>query len=90
MRQCQDECRSLSGGVPKNLSLHWMKKNKLASLEATLVRNSAHSLTHLLTGVKCRATSVAKNCSCYHQIQQIRSFPTMYTYTWGCFSGRFW
>ena len=41
------------------------KENKLASLEATLVRNSAHplthSLTHLLTGVKCRATSVAKN-----------------------------
>ena len=23
---CQDECRSLSGGVPKNLTLHWMKK----------------------------------------------------------------
>ena len=64
MRQCQDECRSLSGGVPKNLSLHWMKKNKLASLEATLVRNSAHSLTHLLTGVKCRATSVAKKIMC--------------------------
>ena len=35
--------------------------NKLASLEATLVRNSAHPLTHSLTGVKCRATSVAKN-----------------------------
>ena len=34
--------------------------NKLASLEATLVRNSAHLLTYLLTGVKCRATSVAK------------------------------
>ena len=35
--------------------------NKLASLEATLVRNSAQRPTHLLTGVKCRATSVAKN-----------------------------
>ena len=35
--------------------------NKLASLEATLVRNSAQRLTYLLTGVKCRATSVAKN-----------------------------
>ena len=23
---CQDGCRSLSGGVPKNLTLHWMKK----------------------------------------------------------------
>ena len=34
--------------------------NKLASLEATLVRNSAHSLTYSLT-LKCRATSVAKN-----------------------------
>ena len=39
--------------------------NKLANLEATLVRNSAHLLTHLLTGVKCRATSVAKNVSFY-------------------------
>ena len=37
-----------------------VSKNKLASLEATLVRNSAHSLTYSLTGVKCRATSVAK------------------------------
>ena len=35
--------------------------NKLASLEATLVRNSAQRLTDSLTGVKCRATSVAKN-----------------------------
>ena len=33
--------------------------NKLASLGATLVRNY-DSLTYLLTGVKCRATSVAK------------------------------
>ena len=33
---------------------------KFASLEATLVQNSAHSLTYSLTGVKCRATSVAK------------------------------
>ena len=23
---CQDECRSLSGGVTKNLTLHWMNK----------------------------------------------------------------
>ena len=36
------------------------EENKLASLEATLVRNSAQRPTHLLTGVKCRATSVAK------------------------------
>ena len=33
--------------------------NKLASLEATLVRNY-DPLTDRLTGVKCRATSVAK------------------------------
>ena len=48
-------------GVVKRVNY---SKNKLASLEATLVRNSAHpltySLTDLLTGVKCRATSVAK------------------------------
>ena len=39
---------------------HLLSENKLASLEATLVRNSADLLTYLLTGVKCRATSVAK------------------------------
>ena len=33
--------------------------NKLAKLQATLVRNY-DLLTDLLTGVKCRATSVAK------------------------------
>ena len=42
------------------LSIHF-SCNKLASLGATLVRNSAHLITHSLTGVKCRATSVAKN-----------------------------
>ena len=35
-------------------------ENKLASLEATLVRNYDR-VTDLLPGVKCRATSVAKN-----------------------------
>ena len=35
-------------------------RNKLASLEATLVVNY-HPLTYSLTGVRCRATSVAKN-----------------------------
>ena len=33
--------------------------NKLASLEATLVENYNESLTNWLTGIKCRATSVA-------------------------------
>ena len=37
-----------------------VEKNKLASLEATLVRNYDRP-TQRLTGVKCRATSVAKN-----------------------------
>ena len=37
----------------------WFRDNKLASLGATLVRNY-DPLTDLLTGVKCRATSVAK------------------------------
>ena len=40
--------------------LYLLPSNKLASLKATLVRNSTHSLTHSLTGVRCRATSVAK------------------------------
>ena len=35
-------------------------KNKLAKLQATLVGNY-DSPTYSLTGVKCRATSVAKN-----------------------------
>ena len=41
-------------------------KNKLASLEATLVRNSAQRLTDSLTGVKCRATSVAKKVVAFY------------------------
>ena len=46
------------------------KKNKLASLGATLVRNSADPLTDSLTGVKCRATSVAnKKPDCAKQTQ---------------------
>ena len=44
----------------------WPHLNKLASLGATLVRNSAHWLTDLLTGVMCRATSVAKNYFCHN------------------------
>ena len=35
--------------------------NKLASLEAKLFQNSAYQLTNILTGVKCRATNLAKN-----------------------------
>ena len=46
--------------VVQEVKLYKYQYNKLASLGATLVRNSAHSLTYLLTGVKCRATSVAK------------------------------
>ena len=57
-----------SRGVGRIAVIFWKYDNiwgnKLASLEATLVRNSAHLLTYLLThsltGVKCRATSVAK------------------------------
>ena len=45
-----------------NENLNW--KNKLASLEATLVRNY-DSLTDSLAGVKCRATSVAKKITLY-------------------------
>ena len=41
-----------------SIRLTW-GKNKLASLEATLVRNYDPA-TDRLTGVKCRATSVAK------------------------------
>ena len=35
-------------------------KKKLASLEATIVRNSAHRPSDRLTGAKCRATSIAQ------------------------------
>ena len=55
--------RSLHQLIVTRLPNHWkdrfimtLIKNKPASLEATLVRNSAH----VLTGVKCRATSIAK------------------------------
>ena len=40
-------------------------------LQATLVRNSVHRLTYSLTGVKCRATSVAKNMTLTTTKQQI-------------------
>ena len=46
--------------------------NKLASLGATLVRNSAHWLNDSLTGVKCRATSVAKNDRILHNMTRKR------------------
>ena len=38
-----------------------LKTSSHASLEATVVRNSAVSPTDRLTGVKCRATSVTKS-----------------------------
>ena len=38
-----------------------IKMNKLASLEATLVQNYYDPATDLPTGVKYRATSLAKN-----------------------------
>ena len=50
------------------------KYNKLASLEATLVRNYdplTHLLTYSLTGVKCRATSVAKNIACVGSCKKV-------------------
>ena len=41
--------------------------NKLAKLQATLVRNRNYdSLAESLTGVKCRATSVAKKRGKHH------------------------
>ena len=51
-------------------------RNKLASLEATLVRNSADLLAYLLTGVKCRATSVAK---------KVRKYVNVNMYIWNFF-----
>ena len=57
-----------SGQPPPKLELGMrrqrqrQKTNKQArKLQATLVRNSAQRLTDSLTGVECRATSVAKN-----------------------------
>ena len=49
-----------SNDLVVDLITNYKHYNKLASLGATLVRNY-DSLTYLLTGVKCRATSVAKN-----------------------------
>ena len=51
--------RSSSSPSAKLLEASKKEKNKLASLEATLVRNYDPA-TYLLTGVKCKATSVAK------------------------------
>ena len=52
--------------------------NKLVSLEATLVRNSADLLAYLLTGVKCRATSVAK---------KVRKYVNVNMYIWNFSTG---
>ena len=41
--------------------VHKMSTKQARKLQATLVRNSAQRLSDSLTGVKCRATSVAKN-----------------------------
>ena len=40
--------------------IYVIHSKQACKLQATLVRNY-ESLTHLLTGVRCRATSVAKN-----------------------------
>ena len=46
----------------KSRSKCWPWRNKLASLRATLVQNyDPLQCTDLLTGVRCKATSVAKN-----------------------------
>ena len=47
--------------TPQCHDLRKASGNKLAILEATPVGNSAHLPTYLLTRVKSRATSVAKN-----------------------------
>ena len=39
------------------------QKQQARKLQATLARNYDSLITDSLTGVKCRATSVAKNCS---------------------------
>ena len=49
-------------------------RNKLASLEATLVRNYdslTDLLTYLLTRVKSRATSVAKKKACEIKVNEM-------------------
>ena len=44
--------------ITENINGKQKKKNKLASLGATLVRNYDPASSDLLTGVKCRATTV--------------------------------
>ena len=55
----------LKVGSKENFCTHYFLRlqiaNKLASLEAVLVRNSADLINDLLTSVECRATSVDKN-----------------------------
>ena len=52
--------------------------NKLASLEATPVRNSAHRPTHFITGVKRIATSIAKNTEEISRVMVMTFFPSIY------------
>ena len=50
-----------SNFVPDFQIKNYYSHIRLASLKATLVQKSAVSSTDRLTGVKCKATSVAKN-----------------------------
>ena len=54
-----EKCQDIERADLRNKDPMLVVKNKLASLEATLVRNYDPA-GHLLTGVRCRATSVAK------------------------------
>ena len=63
-----------------------LRNNKLASLEATLVRNY-YRLTHWLTGVKWRATSVAKKY-CW-QFWNMISFSLIYEEKIGFFEWKY-
>ena len=54
--------QKIENGVPSLMKLAQKKQaRKPRSYASPKLCPPTHSLTHLLTGVKCRATSVAKN-----------------------------
>ena len=59
MRKSQDAKNYLS--IHYNITSDRILLQQARKLQATLVRNSAQRLSDSLTGVKCRATSIAKN-----------------------------
>ena len=77
--------------IKKQIYPDIFKSNKLASLGyASPKLRLTYRLTYLLTGVKCRATSVAKNRSIHMYSNQKTNLPTWRANQGVCLPGHKW